>query len=185
MVDFLITRREYFAEWSAEELEGRSSARLVAKPLRTYAQQEDSEREPSVFTVYQTRDRQRHAHRETLPEGLYQCYLADIQDPGYTPLTEVKRIFIGEKRPVTTERSVLRPGQEAVRLIVRSPLALKAGECGLDYSLPEPVPLPETKLEESSHVIRCIIPRFRPELGIRLWLAPELRELLQQDEGRL
>lgn len=185
MVDFLITRREYFAEWSEGELEGRAIARLVAEPLRTYAQLEDLEGGPSVFVVYQTKDRQRHEHREALPEGLYQCYLADIQDPGYTPLTAVKRIFIGEKRPVTAERSILRLGQEAVRLTVRSPLALKAGECGLDYGLPEPVPLPETKPEGSSHVIHCIMPRFRPELGIRLWIAPELRELLRQDDGRL
>lgn len=185
MVDFLITRREHFAEWSEGELEGRAIARLIAEPIRTYAQQKGSEGEPSVFVVYQTKERQRHEHREALPEGLYQCYLADIQDPGYTPLTAVKRIFIGEKRSVTTKRSVLWPGQEAVRLTVWSPLALKAGECGLDYGLSEPVPLPETKLEGSSHVIRCILPRFRPELGIRLWLAPELREFLRQDDGRL
>lgn len=185
MVDFLITRREHFAEWSEGELEGRATARLIAEPIRTYAQQEDSEEEPSVFVVYQTKDRQRHEHREALPDGLYQCYLADVQDPDCTPLTVVKRIFIGEKRSVTTKRSVLRPGQEAVRLTVRSPLALKAGECGLDYGLPEPVPLPETSPEGSSHVIRCILPRFRPELGIRLWFAPELREFLRQDDGRL
>lgn len=185
MVDFLITKREYFAEWSEGELEGRAIVRLVVEPLRIYAQQEDPEGDPIVFVVYQTKDRQRHKHREALPEGLYQCYLADIQDPGYTPLTVVKRIFIGEKRPVTTERSVLWPGKEAVRLTVRSPLALNAGECGLDYDLPEPVPLPETEPEGSSHVIRCILPRFRPELGIRLWLAPELREFLRLDHGRL
>ena len=178
MIDFDITKREHFAEWSQEELGGRAKARLVARPLRTYVRQDGSGERPFTFVVYQTKGRQRHEHREVLPEGLYQCYLADSDDPALVPLAPEKRIFIGEKRRVSVERTSLRPGHAATQLTIRSPLTLKAGECGLDYGLPEPVFLPETRPEGAVHVIRCILPRFRPELSLRLWFTPELQELL-------
>lgn len=176
-MDIDVREQKYRVNWDSTELDGRESAYLILSPLRIYSKSAHSNR-PHSFPVFRTKGNGYRGY-DSVPDGMYEYYLADHYDLK-KPLTEKQRIFLGEKRPLGVKIDRSR-SNNSVQLTIYSPLPLKVGECGLDFGLTKPIPLPETQQEGDIYAIRCLLLNFRPELHIRLWYASDLKDILQTE----
>lgn len=176
-MEFKVTEGSYCISWSEWELEGRTAVLLIFRPLRLYRERRAKNISIQVHRPITA------AYRKlpTMPDGLYEYYLADTTDG--PPIEEKTPYVIGAKRPLPVKLS---PGSDSSYhcLELTSPLPLKAGECGIDYGICRPVPLPGTQPDSGGHMIRCLI-RLRPELPAKLYYAEELHQMLHVDERYL
>lgn len=179
MVEMRVTDQGYYVNWGPEDLGGREAVLLVLRAFRVYAQPAQGGA-VRAFPAYRTKGLHLRGYDAILPDGMYEYYLADREDLERPLTDEMGRIFFGQKQPISVELVPVKGG--IVRLSIFSPLPFAAGECGLDYGLSKPVPLPGTRAEGTSHVVRCLLAPVRPELPVRLWYSPELSEVVQTQE---
>ncbi len=172
-----VKERKYHVNWNSTELDGRESAYLILNPLRIYSKSAQSSR-PHSFPVFRTKGNG-YQEYNPVPDGMYEYYLSDHRD-SESSLTKKKHIFLGEKRPLQVQIDRSGPSG-SVQLTLCAPLPLTAGECGLDFGLTNPVPLPGTRQEGDIYTIRCLLLNFRPELRVRLWYDSDLEKILQTE----
>ena len=176
-MEFDVTDTGYCVYWSEWELQGRPAVLLVFHPLRLYREQQS--RNISVQVHRSTRK----AYRKLppMPDGLYEYYLSD--EANEPPITKKTPLLIGAKRSLSVKLSPRDTFHHCLELT--SPLPLKSAECGIDYGLCRPVPLPGTQPDGNGRHKICCLLRVRPELSTRLWYTDELRQMLLVDEQYL
>ena len=166
--------RRYFVTWTEHELEGRSKAKLVFQPIRCL---DGGRTGPVELTVYPIQDYRPRKLDIRLPDGLYRCFLADV-DSG-APLISEREVFFGKPRRVELRSQREQGGFR--RFTIVSPLPLRAGDCSLDYGVFGTVPLPEAEKSGEQYRITFLL-RPRRTLPVKLRWAEHMKKMMTLPE---
>ncbi len=122
-------------------------------------------------------------------DGRYEYYLASQDKKQFS---SPKTVIFGNPRPLTVYVAKhFLSGIGRWELVLRSPLKLKAGQCGIEYGFQNQygmfghITFPGTVREKNAYVLRCRFLKIRPELEARLWFSEELDGLLVKERRTL
>ncbi|MGI5929656.1 hypothetical protein [Pseudoflavonifractor sp.] len=160
----------YLATWTEHELGGRGKARLVIEPIQCFG---STRARTLEMTVYPAQDYRPRKLETRLPEGLYRYFLSDC-DSGEA-LTPPQEVFFGRQKSVELRMEREQGGFK--RVVITSPLPLRAGDCSLDYGVFGAVPLPEARDMGERYEISFLL-RTRRELPVKLSWTESLKKIL-------